>query len=60
LAEAFGIYAIRVDDKNDLTESLQKALDHDGPVLMDIVVTQEENVWPMVPAGAGIHEMIGG
>ena len=60
LAEAFGIYAIRVDDKNDLSEALQKALDHDGPVLMDIVVVQEENVWPMVPAGAGIHEMIGG
>jgi len=60
LAEAFGIYAIRVDDKNDLSEALQKALIHDGPVLMDIVVTQEENVWPMVPAGAGIHEMIGG
>ncbi len=60
LAEAFGIYAIRVEDKEDLSEALQNAINHDGPVLMDIVVAQEENVWPMVPAGAGIHEMIGG
>lgn len=60
LAEAFGIYSARVKDKEDLTEALEKALNHDGPVVMDIVVAQEENVWPMVPAGAGIHEMIGG
>ncbi|MFP4660684.1 MAG: biosynthetic-type acetolactate synthase large subunit [Halanaerobiales bacterium] len=60
LAEAFGIKGIRVKEKSELNVALKEALEHDGPVVMDIIVTQEENVWPMVPAGAGIHEMIGG
>ncbi|MFW5972142.1 MAG: biosynthetic-type acetolactate synthase large subunit [Bacillota bacterium] len=60
LAEAFGIYGVRVEERKELSGVLKKALEYDGPVLMDIVVKQEENVWPMVPAGAGIDEMIGG
>lgn len=60
LAEAFAIKAIRIKNKEKLSEGLKEALDYDGPVLIDVVVAQEENVWPMVPAGAGLHEMIGG
>lgn len=60
LAEAFAIKAIRIKDKDKLSDGLKEALDYDGPVLIDVVVAQEENVWPMVPAGAGLHEMIGG
>lgn len=60
LAEAYGIYANRIEEAGDLPKALKDALNHDGPVLLDIKVAQEENVFPMVPAGKGIHEMIGG
>ncbi|NLJ83861.1 MAG: biosynthetic-type acetolactate synthase large subunit [Halanaerobiaceae bacterium] len=60
LAEAYGIKAIRIDDKNQLSEKLNEALEYAGPVLVDVSVAWEENVWPMVPPGAGNHEMIGG
>ncbi|MEJ6952111.1 biosynthetic-type acetolactate synthase large subunit [Natronospora cellulosivora (SeqCode)] len=60
LAEAYGIYAARIEDAKELSKALEDALNHDGPVLMDIKVAQEENVFPMVPAGKGIQEMIGG
>ena len=36
------------------------ALDCDGPFVMDFRIEREENVFPMVPAGAAINEMIGG
>lgn len=60
LAEAFAIKAIRIEDKDKLSAGLEEALEYDGPVLVDVLVAQEENVFPMVPAGAGLHEMIGG
>ncbi|AZO93155.1 biosynthetic-type acetolactate synthase large subunit [Halocella sp. SP3-1] len=60
LAEAFGIFALRIEEKEDLLPALNKAFEYEGPVLLDIKVAQEENVFPMVPAGAGIKDMIGG
>src|SRR5690554_839490 len=60
LAEAFGIYGLVVDKKDNVKSSLMKAFEYDGPVVLDVRVDQNENVYPMVPAGAGINEMIGG
>jgi acetolactate synthase-1/2/3 large subunit len=37
---------------------LQKGIETPGPVIMDFVVEREENVYPMVPAGAPITEML--
>ena len=60
LAEAYGIFARRVEKKEGLALAIEKALQVTGPALLDVKVAQEENVYPMVPAGAGIKEMIGG
>lgn len=60
LAAAFDIKAIRIEEKDELRAKLKEAIDYDGPVLIDVRVAWEENVWPMVPPGAGNHEMIGG
>ena len=60
LADAYGIKGIRIENKDELAVKLNEALEYDGPVLVDAVVAWEENVWPMVPPGAGNHEMIGG
>jgi acetolactate synthase-1/2/3 large subunit len=59
LAEAFGATGLRVSEPALLAETLKKAFATEGPVLVDCRVEPEENVFPMVPAGAPIHEMLG-
>jgi acetolactate synthase-1/2/3 large subunit len=58
LAEAFGIKAVRVDTRQDVIPTVQAAREHEGPVLIDFRVEQEDTVYPMVPAGADLHKMI--
>jgi acetolactate synthase-1/2/3 large subunit len=59
LAEAYGVTGLRLDDKTTLVEDLKRALAIDGPVLVDVRVTREENTYPMIPAGAAAREMVG-
>jgi len=58
LAEAFGMRALRATKSSEVTGVLESALNTPGPVLMDIQVAREENVFPIVPAGAALKEMI--
>jgi len=60
LAEAFGIKGIRITEPKDVRPALEQALEIDGPVVLEFLVKEEENVFPMVPAGAGLNEMITG
>lgn len=57
MAEAFGIRGIRCDAKADVPKVVGEMLAHDGPVLVDFFVEPNEHVYPMVPAGKGLHEM---
>ena len=59
LAEAFGCKGMRCTDKNELADAMREAIAHDGPVVLDIHVTREENCFPMIPAGAPAREMVG-
>ena len=38
--------------------AIQDAMEHDGPVLIDFIVEQEENVYPMIPSGMTVKDMI--
>ncbi|MDY6916983.1 MAG: biosynthetic-type acetolactate synthase large subunit [Chloroflexota bacterium] len=58
VAEAYGIAGLRVTDKALVTSAVQTAMDHDGPFLIDFQVEPEENVYPMVPPGAGLSEIV--
>jgi acetolactate synthase-1/2/3 large subunit len=58
LAEAYGAAGLRVSHPAELTAVLEKGLATPGVVVMDIVVEQEENVYPMIPPGAGLTEMV--
>ena len=58
LAEAFGIFGARVTDKSQVRRAIEKAMEFDGPALVDFVVEQEENVYPMIPSGMSVKEMI--
>jgi acetolactate synthase-1/2/3 large subunit len=58
LAEAYGIRSIAVNERAGVVPAVQTARRHDGPVLIDFKVEQEDSVYPMVAAGAALHEMI--
>ena len=58
LAEAYGWKGLTVERIEDVNSAIQEAYATDGPVLIDFRVEREVNVFPMVPQGVGIGEMI--
>ena len=59
LAEAYGHVGIRVEKTADVVPALEEAIaQKDRLVFLDFITSQEENVYPMIPAGAGMNEMI--
>ena len=60
IAEAYGASGIRVTEKDEVEDALRKAISVDGPVILDFLVEREENVFPMVPVGARLDEVIRG
>jgi acetolactate synthase-1/2/3 large subunit len=58
LAEAYGARGLRATKPSELSAVLEGGLSMTGVVVMDIVVTAEENVYPMIPPGAGLKEMV--
>jgi acetolactate synthase I/II/III large subunit len=59
LAEAYGATGIKLEDKRTLVSDMRAALETDGPVLVDVRVTREENTYPMIPAGQPARNMVG-
>ena len=59
LAEAYGHVGIRVENPGDVVDALKEAMAlKDRLVFLDFITDQTENVYPMIPAGAGLNEMI--
>ena len=58
LAEAYGAVGLRATRPSELRAVLEEGLSTRGVVVMDIVVSAEENVYPMIPPGAGLKEMV--
>ena len=58
LAEAYGMVGLRVTDKLQVESAIDRAMQHPGPVLIDFVVDEDENCYPMVPPGASLQETI--
>jgi acetolactate synthase-1/2/3 large subunit len=59
VAEAYGATGIRLEDKTTLVDDMRAALATEGPVLVDVRVTREENTYPMIPAGQPARNMVG-
>jgi acetolactate synthase-1/2/3 large subunit len=55
----FGCTGIRCTDKSTLVEDMREALNTPGPVVVDVTVTEEENVYPMISPGAAARDMKG-
>jgi acetolactate synthase-1/2/3 large subunit len=61
LAEAYGHVGVRIEDPKTMKQELEEVFSDkykDRFVFIDIVTDQQENVYPMIPAGAGLDEMI--
>jgi acetolactate synthase I/II/III large subunit len=58
LAQAYGIRSETVTERSRVVPAVDAARKHKGAVLLDFKVEQEDSVYPMVAAGAGLHEMI--
>ncbi len=58
MAEAYGALGLRVKKADEVGPALTEAVDSGRPTVIDFVVEREENVSPMVPAGAAINEIL--
>jgi len=58
IAEAYNINAKKVEKREELDAALQEMLDSKTSYFLEVVVGKEDNVFPMVPAGAGVGEVI--
>ncbi|HLB70398.1 MAG: acetolactate synthase large subunit [Candidatus Methanoperedens sp.] len=58
LAEAYGALGLRVTKKSDVKDAIMEAVKSERPTIIDFVVEKQENVSPMVPAGAAINEIL--
>ncbi len=58
LAEAYGAVGIRATEPDEVEPAIERALSVDRPVIMDFLVEREENVYPMVPAGEPLTNML--
>lgn len=58
ISEAYGIKAKKVIDRADLITSLEEMMAHDGPYFLEVKVEKEDNVFPMIPTGASVSEII--
>ncbi len=60
LAEAYGAKGLRASKPDELEEVLREGFAAEGPVVIDIRVKQEANVYPMIPSGGSVHDMMEG
>lgn len=58
LAAAYGIDGMRVTRKEEVDDAVRHAMEVSGPVIIDFVVKEDEQVYPWIPAGESVHEMI--
>lgn len=59
LADAYGLPGYQLTNKATLVEDMKRILEQDGPALVDVRVTREENTYPMIPAGEPARNMVG-
>ena len=58
VAEGYEIPSIRVTEAEEVRDAIDRALNMDGPVLVDFYIDKEENVIPMIPPGGGQTDFI--
>jgi len=58
IAKGFGVESHKVEVRSNLESGIQKMIDHEGPYVLEVVIEKEDNVFPMVPAGASVSDVM--
>ncbi len=58
IGKGFGIESHKVEVRDELEDSIQKMLDYPGPYMLEVVIEKEDNVFPMVPSGASVSDVL--
>ncbi|MBC8005629.1 MAG: biosynthetic-type acetolactate synthase large subunit [Verrucomicrobia bacterium] len=58
IAKAYGLASQKVTSRDQLEDAVQAMLDHKGPYVLEVIVEKEDNVFPMVPTGASVSDII--
>jgi len=58
IAKGYRIEAAKVDKREDMEAAIQKMIDHKGPYLLEVTIEKEDNVFPMVPTGASVSDIM--
>ncbi len=58
IAKAYGLASQKVTSRDQLEDAVQAMLDHKGPFVLEVVVEKEDNVFPMVPTGASVSDIL--
>ncbi|MEN8116058.1 MAG: biosynthetic-type acetolactate synthase large subunit [Bacteroidota bacterium] len=58
IAKGYGIEGHKIEKREDLDAGMQKMIDHDGPYVLEVTIEKEDNVFPMVPAGASVSDVM--
>lgn len=58
IAKAYGLASQKVTSREQLDDAIQEMLDHKGPYVLEVVVEKEDNVFPMVPTGASVSDIL--
>ena len=58
IAKAYGLASRKVTTRDQLEDAVQAMLDHKGPFVLEVVVEKEDNVFPMIPTGASISDIL--
>lgn len=58
IAKAYGLASQKVTSREELGDAIQTMLDHKGPYVLEVVVEKEDNVFPMVPTGASVSDIL--
>lgn len=58
IANGYGIESAKVEKREDLDAAIQKMIDHKGPYVLEVTIEKEDNVFPMIPSGASVSDII--
>ncbi|MCX6238924.1 MAG: biosynthetic-type acetolactate synthase large subunit [Bacteroidia bacterium] len=58
VADAYGIPGCAVHNRSELQNAMRKMIDHQGPYLLEVMIEKEDNIFPMVPAGKSVSQII--
>lgn len=58
ISKGFGIPGVKVEQREDLEAAVDQMLSHEGPFLLEVAIEKEDNVFPMVPSGASVSEVM--